>query len=194
MHSDTAASTATRQPPPTWHRVWETHLGPGDHDAISALLAHSFADTTTVFTPGRSWAGARPELRVLGRADGEVVAHAGIVRRFLRSPAGPLLVGDVGLVAVHPGHQGGGLGGALLAEVRRALVDLAVPHGFLTCAPRLRPFYARSGWTALADTDLCSIGIDHRVEHDRRNGMVLPVLAPLDGWPAGPLERNGQEI
>ncbi|WP_285595794.1 GNAT family N-acetyltransferase [Actinomycetospora sp. NBRC 106378] len=193
MHPDPAASTSTRTPP-AWQRTWETHLRPHDHDVISTLLAHSYASSATVFTPGHSWAGARPELRVLGHVRDEIVAHAGVIRRFLRSPAGAQLVGDVGLVAVHPGHQGEGLGAALMAEVRRALVELAVPHGFLTCAPELRPFYERSGWVALADTDLCSIGIDHRLEHDRRNGMVLPVLAPLDEWPAGPLERNGQEI
>ncbi|WP_433802223.1 GNAT family N-acetyltransferase [Actinomycetospora sp. CA-084318] len=184
----------TGTPSTQWQLAWETHLGPEDHEVVGGLLACSYAPTTTVFAPGHSWAGARPELRVLGWQRRELVAHAGVIRRFLRSPAGPLLVGDVGLVAVHPGHQGGGLGGALMAEVRRALTELAVPHGFLTCGPELRPFYERSGWVALTGTDLCSIGIDHRVEHDRRNGMVLPVLATMDSWPAGPLERNGQEI
>ncbi|MCD2190514.1 GNAT family N-acetyltransferase [Actinomycetospora soli] len=177
-----------------WQLAWETHLGPADHEVVGALLARSYAATTTVFTPGHSWAGARPELRVLGWQRDELVAHAGVVRRFLRAGGHSQLVGDVGLVAVHPGHQGEGLGGALLDVVRRTLVQLAAPYGFLTCDPDLRPFYARSGWVALADTDLCSVGIDHRTEHDRRNGMLLPVLAPLDAWPAGPVERNGQEI
>jgi nodulation protein A len=192
VYSDTAPRPTTRKPPPAWDVVWETRLRPEDHAAVHDLLAASYGPTT--FAPGRSWVGARPELRVLGRVGDDVVAHAGIIRRFLRSPGGSLLVGDVGLVAVHPGRQGTGLGGALLAELRRTLVDLAVPHGFLTCDPDLRPFYERSGWVALPDTDLRAIGVHHQVEDDHRNGMVLPVRTSLDAWPAGPLERDGQEI
>lgn len=193
-----ASGTTT---PVMWTTRWETSLAPSDHDALAGLLARSYESATTRFTRGRSWAGARPELRVLGHHDGEVVAHAGVIRRFLRAPDhdtpdrdASVLVGDVGLVAVHTERQGRGLGAGLMDAVGAALARLAVPFGFLTCDPALRPFYRRCGWTPLLDHPLRSVRIDHALEDDRDNGMLLPVQHPVSDWPSGRIERNGQEI
>jgi nodulation protein A len=182
--------------PMTWSCRWETALEPTEHHAVAALLARSYASSTATFTGGRSWAGARPELRVLGHQDGELVAHAGVIRRFLHAADQDtsILVGDVGLVAVHPGRQGQGLGAALMGSVTTALDHLGVPFGFLTCDPALRAFYRRSGWIPLDDSPLRSIRIDQDLEDHRRNGMLLPVRRPAADWPSGPIERNGQEI
>ncbi|MEJ2887715.1 GNAT family N-acetyltransferase [Actinomycetospora aeridis] len=186
----------TAEAPVTWTSRWETALDGPDHDAISALLARSFSSSATTFPRGRSWAGARPELRVLGVGDGEVVAHAGLARRFLRAPDHDtsVLVGDVGLIAVHPGRQGQGLGAALMDAVATALHGLDVPFGFLTCDPELQAFYRRCGWTPLLDHPVRSIRVDHALEDRRRNGMLLPVTRPVADWPSGRIERNGQEI
>ncbi|GAA4906928.1 NodA family N-acyltransferase [Actinomycetospora succinea] len=178
----------------SWSCRWETALERPEHDGIVALLARSYASTT--FRRGRSWAGARPELRVLGHQGGEVVAHAGLVRRFLRAPDHDtsVLVGDVGLVAVHPGRQGQGLGAALMDAVAVALDRLEVPYGFLTCDPEVRSFYTRCGWTPLLEHPLRSIRVDQDLEDHRRNGMLLPVRRPAAEWPSGRIERNAQEI
>ncbi|MDD7939490.1 GNAT family N-acetyltransferase [Actinomycetospora lutea] len=180
--------------PTTWSCRWETALAPREHDALAALLARSYA--TTAFARGRSWAGARPELRVLGHRDGELVAHAAVIRRFLRAPDEDtsVLVGDVGLVAVHPGRQGGGLGGALMRSVASTLDRLGLPFGFLTCDPEVRAFYERCGWTPLLEHPVRSIRVDQDLEDHRRHGMLLPVARPATEWPAGRVERNGQEI
>jgi nodulation protein A len=182
--------------PVTWSCRWETGLDPGDHEAVAGLLRQSYAGSTTTFGRGHSWAGARPELRVLGHQDGELVAHAGLVRRFLRAPDHDtsVLVGDVGLVAVHPGRQGQRLGAALMDAVATALDGFGVPFGFLTCDPDVRAFYERCGWTALLAHPVRSIRIDQVLEADRSNGMLLPVRRPVTEWPSGPVERNGQEI
>ncbi|MFC5139941.1 GNAT family N-acetyltransferase [Actinomycetospora rhizophila] len=182
--------------PVTWSCRWETALEPRDHDAIAALLARSYATSAGAFPRGHSWAGARPELRVLGHQDGEVVAHAGLIRRFLRAPDhdASVLVGDVGLVAVHPGRQGQGLGAALMSSVAGTLDRLGLPFGFLTCDPDVRAFYERSGWTPLLEHPMRSIRVDQDLEDHRRNGMLLPVQRPATDWPSGRIERNGQEI
>lgn len=180
--------------PTAWSTRWETALDAAEHLELSRLLGRSYPATPT-FTGGRSWAGARPELRVLGHQDGGVVAHAGVITRFLRAPEtdAVVLVGDVGLVAVCPDRQGEGLGAALLRAVAAALARLEVPFGFLTCDPDVRPFYERAGWTAMTDRVVRSVTIDHAVE-GRRHGMVLPVTRAVTAWPPGPVERNGQEI
>lgn len=184
--------------PVTWSCRWETSLEPREHHAVAALLARSYARSATTFPRGRSWAGARPELRVLGHQDGELVAHAGLARRFLHAPDHDhdtsVLVGDVGLVAVHPGRQGQGLGAALMATLATTLERLDLPFGFLTCGPEVRPFYERCGWTPLLAHPLRSIRIDQTLEDDRRNGMLLPVGRPVADWPSGRIERNAQEI
>lgn len=180
----------------TWSWRWETSLDVVAHTGIAALLARSYARRSWSFTDARSWFGARPELRVVGCRDGGPVAHAGVVRRFLRAPDRDVsvLVGDVGLVAVHPDRQGERLGAALMDTVATVLAELAVPYGFLTCDPAVRPFYERCGWTALTDQVVRSIRVDQALEDHRRNGMVLAVTASVDAWPPGPIERNGQEI
>ena len=181
--------------PPTWSTRWETSLDAAEHAELARLLAAGFPATPS-FAPTRSWAGARPELRVLGRQDGEVVAHAGVILRFLRAPesGARVLVGDVGLVAVCPGRRGEGLGAGLMRATAAALADLEVPFGFLTCDPDVRPFYERCGWTSLRDRPVRAVTIGHVIEDGRRHGMVLPVGAALSTWPAGRLEPNGQEI
>ncbi|NMO88395.1 GNAT family N-acetyltransferase [Actinomycetospora sp. TBRC 11914] len=193
--SGTARAT-DGEPPVRWTTRWETSLEPREHDDIAALLARSYASTTTVFTHGHSWAGARPELRILGHHRGEVVAHAAVIRRFLRAPDHDtsVLVGDVGLVAVDPDRQGLGLGGALMDTVAATLRRLGLPYGFLTCGREVRGFYRRCGWTPLSDHALRSISIDLALEDHRHNGMLLPVHRSADEWPSGPIERNGQEI
>jgi nodulation protein A len=190
------AADPTTGLPVVWTSTWETSLDARAHEAIAALLARSYPASTTDFSRGRSWAGARPELRVLGHRDGELVGHAGMVRRFVRAPdhGASLLVGDVGLVAVHPGHQGTGLGAALMDTVAGTLADLGLPHGFLTCDPHVRPFYERCGWTHLGDHVVRSVRIDHTVEDHRRHGMLLPVRRPVGDWPSGRIVRDGQEI
>lgn len=187
----TPASTDARL---VWSQHWETELAAAEHDAIAALLTVAFP-RTAAFAEGRSWVGARPECRLVARTDGRPVAHAALVRRFLRAPdeGRSVLVGDVGLVAVDPAQQGTGLGAALLGRVAAVLDELALPFGFLTCGPEVAPFYRRHGWRA-ADQPLHAIDVHHHVETDRANGMLLPVLAGPGDWPRGRLVRDGEEL
>lgn len=183
--------------PTTWARRWETALGDDEHRQLAALLAGAFPPDAALLTGTRTWVGARPELRVVGRHGATAVAHTGVVRRFLRiaDTGGSVLVGDVGLVAVASGFRGAGLGAELMGAVAATLAALDLPFGFLTCGAHARPFYERCGWTGLDQQVLHSIGIRHDLETTRHNGMVLPVRSPLSEWPtAGTLERNGQEI
>ena len=126
-----------------WTSVWEDDVV--DHAELAVVLARAFPHAGRIGGE-QSWSSARPELRLVGRADGRVVAHAAVLRRFLQIDGRAQLVGDVGLVAVDPARHGSGLGAALLARVREALRGLGMPFGFLTCGERVAGFYARGGW------------------------------------------------
>jgi nodulation protein A len=177
-----------------WSSTWENDLDAAAHAELAALLARSFPGSSWL-DGTRSWAGGRPELRICGRLDGRPVAHLGILRRHLCVPAADadVLVGDVGLVAVDPDRQGGGLGRRLLAETTAALDRLRMPFGFLTCGEQVAGFYAAGGWRRV-DNPTRIMRADGRVEVYRGVSMVLPVWSGMAGWPGGLIDRNGYEL
>ncbi|WP_328305413.1 GNAT family N-acetyltransferase [Actinomycetospora sp. NBC_00405] len=181
----------------TWSVSWETELDDAAHGALAALLARAYTAEADRFTDGRSWVGARPELRVVARAGETPVAHAGVIRRFLRAlPDGPdVLVGDVGLVAVDPDRHGSGLGRELMARVVATLVDLDIPFGFVSCGPDVEGFYRAAGWTRLPGVSVRLIDTHHRTRVDPGPAMVHAVGRPLSAWPAATvLARDGQLV
>ena len=172
-----------------WSLTWEDELDDSDRDELAALLVRCFPRARTLFV------GALPEARVVGRVHGRVVAHLGILRRFLRLPAADrsLLVGDVGLVGVDPDRQGRGLGRELLGAAARELHRLELPFGFLTCGHHVVRFYAGGGWVQVPNPARM-IGSNGRPEVYGAASMVLPVRAGMDRWPSGLLDRNGFEV
>jgi len=182
---------------PVWSYPWENDLGPDDHARLSILLQMAFPWTSGLFTEDRSWGATRPERRVIGSIGGEMVAHAAVLRRFVRVGDADQLVGEVGLVAVHPDRRRRGLGGQLVRRVNRALADLGVPFGLLTCAPRYAPLATGAGWRPLTGVALrqpTTASPYRAVAATDAAVLVLPVRAGIDGWPPGPvLDRNGFE-
>ena len=180
----------------TWSVSWETELDDDAHGPLAPLLGRAYGQPDR-FTHGRSWAGARPELRVVARDGARPVAHAAVVRRFLRAlPAGrDVLVGDVGLVAVDPDHHHRGVGTALMARVVDALVDLDVPFGFVSCGPAVEPFYRAAGWTRLPGVTVHLIDTHHRRRADEDPALVHAAGRPLSAWPAArAYARDGQLV
>jgi len=174
-----------------WTSVWEDDVD--DHERLAALLARAFPRSATPFWGARSWSSARPELRLVGIADGRAVAHVGVLRRFLQIDGQAQVVGDVGLVAVDPDRHGTGLGAELLVHTRTLLTDLGVPFGFLTCGERVAGFYARGGWARI-EGPTRMVRADGRVQVYGGVSMALAVTASLDGWPSGRIDRNGLEV
>ncbi len=173
-----------------WTSVWEDDVV--DHAELAVVLARAFPHAGRIGGE-QSWSSARPELRLVGRADGRVVAHAAVLRRFLQIDGRAQLVGDVGLVAVDPARQGSGLGAALLVRVREALCGLGMPFGFLTCGERVAGFYARGGWSRVPGPTRM-IRADGRMQVYGGVSMVLALATPLDVWPSGRIDRNGWEV
>lgn len=178
-----------------WSLTWEDDLDAAAHAELAALLHRCFPHSRRL-DGSRSWASARPEVRLVGREGGRAVAHVAVLRRYLRVPGvgRDLLIGDIGLVGVDPAQQGRGAGGRMLAELARVLHGWELPFGFLTTADRLTGFYASAGWVRVpARTRM--IEPDERVQVYGGPSMVLPVRASADDWPAADVvDRNGYEV
>ncbi len=177
-----------------WSTVWEDDLTGEQHEQLAGLLRRCFPASRAGFGGAVSWASGRPELRIVALDGARPVAHAGILRRFLRVDGRSLLVGDVGLVAVDPDRRGTGLGAALLDRTAAALHALELPFGFLTCGEQVAGFYATAGWARIGNP-VRMVRRDGRVQVYGGVAMTLPVAVDLAGWPAdGRLDRNGYEV
>ncbi|WP_345617300.1 GNAT family N-acetyltransferase [Streptomyces ziwulingensis] len=181
-----------------WERSPENDITAAGHRSLHRLLTESFPYTSEQFTGGRSWAGARPERRVTAWLDGRPVAHAGLLRRFLRIGSHEQLIGEVGLVAVAPALQGTGVGRSLAEHVRACLVGLGVPFGYLNCHDSVLGYYKAVGWQRLEGTRTrhCEPGDELTAVTTTAHPMILP-LGPggRKDWPAGSLiERDGTEL
>jgi nodulation protein A len=182
---------------PRWRLEWENDLSAENHEGLAIMLARAYPLFGDLFRDGRSWSGARPELRVVGYDGERPIAHLGVLRRFLRVPdtGAAVLVGDVGLVAVDPDFRGNGVGRALLEQTTRTLTELGLPFGYLTCRPAVVPFYESAGWQRVEGQVTRMIANDHRPEVYGGPAMVVPVHAAMSDWPHGHgVDRNGLEV
>jgi nodulation protein A len=176
-----------------WSLTWEDDLVDAEHEALAGLLRPCFPRSAEVLTGPRSWISGRPELRVIAEQAGRPVAHLGVLRRFLQFESGPQLIGDIGLVAVHPDRRGTGLGAELLARTAAALHRLDLPFGFLTCGEQVAGFYEKAGWVRVANP-VRMIRRDRRVQVYGGLAMAMPVRAGMADWPKGRADRNGYEL
>ena len=179
--------------------VWENDLTPAQHAELSAALADIF-DTEPgereQFDGGRSWAGARPEFRLVARDERGIAGHIGFLRRFLRIDDHDQLVAELGLVAVRADLRGDGLGGRLLDASDALLTDLATPFAFLGCKPGAAGFYQRNGWH-LVDVvpRYPSNDSPYEVRDAPAITLVKAMAQPLETWPAGKaVEWNGLKL
>ena len=88
-------------------------------------------------------AAVGPGVHLLGRLEGQLVAHAMWVTRWLQ-PQGrpPLRTAYVEAVATLPAQQGRGFASALLRRLAREIDD----HDLAALSPSDEGFYARLGW------------------------------------------------
>ena len=177
-----------------WRTCWELDLTPADHAQLATLVARCFPGMAARVAGGRSWAAQRPELRVIGYADGVPVAHLGVLRRVVRVGGVDVLVGDVGLVGTDPDRRGQGLGRALLDRARARLLELGLPFGWLTCGPGVVGFYRAAGWQQLAGRVTRMIDREGAPRLFPDPAMLLPLHAPAADWPAGDIDCNGFEV
>ncbi|WP_018322350.1 NodA family N-acyltransferase [Bradyrhizobium sp. WSM2793] len=191
-----------------WTRRWENELRLADHAELAEFFRKSYGPTGAFnaqpFEGNRSWAGARPEVRIIGYDARGVAAHVGLLRRFIKIDGVDLLVAELGLYAVRPDLEGLGISHAMRVTYP-ILRELGVPFGFGTVRPALEKHMTRlverQGLATLMS------GIRVRSTHSdvypnlspTRTEDVIVVVFPVgrsrSEWPAGTIiDRNGPEL
>ncbi|UWU82935.1 NodA family N-acyltransferase [Bradyrhizobium yuanmingense] len=191
-----------------WGRRWESELGLTDHAELSEFFRKSYGPTGAFnaqpFQGSRSWAGARPELRVIGHDARGVAAHLGLLRRFIKVGGVDLLVAELGLYAVRPDLEGLGISHAMRV-MYPILQEVGVPFGFGTVRSALGKHMTR----LVERQGLATLMHGIRVRSTQPDVypnlsptriedvvvLVFPVGSSISEWPAGTvIDRNGPEL
>lgn len=116
-------------------------LSPGDLDTAEALVRTAFGDSFRT----HDWLHGVDGVHVLITEGNELLAHASVVTRTLRSGGEAFATGYVESVAVRADQQGRGLG-RLVMDHAEALIRAQHQLGALNAVESAAPFYAARGW------------------------------------------------
>jgi putative acetyltransferase len=129
-----------------------------DHDAIRRVVSAAFGSDAEADLVERIRASPEyvPELALVAvTGDGAIVGHVMVSRTTLHHVAGERTIAMLSPLAVHPGHQGGGIGGALVRAVTALADRRGEPVVILEGSPT---YYSRFGF-----------------EHSARHGIEIPL-------------------
>nr|CCC58449.1 N-acyltransferase [Bradyrhizobium sp. ARR867] len=207
------AVSRTAEAPPAraqvqWSCRWESELQLTDHAELAEFFRKSYGPTGAFnaqpFEGNRSWAGARPEVRVIGYDARGVAAHLGLLRRFIKIGGVDLLVAELGLYAVRPDLEGLGVSHAMRVTYP-LLHELGVPFGFGTVRPALekhmtRLVQRRGLATLMSGIRVCSTRPDvypnlSPIRIEDVIVLVFPVGRSISEWPTGKvIDRKWPEL
>ena len=126
----------------------------------------------------REW--ALPQWHIMIRdVNGKLISHVGAVTRLCLCDSKEIAIGGIGGVMTHPSQRGKGYAGAGIRRVVEFLrQDLQVDMSLLFCAPRLRSFYRRFGFSSFAaDTYVRQYGAKTQLPHNEI--MAMPAMKPV---------------
>ena len=157
----------------TLRQVTSDELRPDEVEALRDLFDEAWHHKDEVFTEDdfRHAFGGVHFLMVDGP---DIVGHASVVPRELRTGDHRLATGYVEAVATRPDHQRRGIGSALMREVG-ALIDRTYELGALDTG--IAAFYERFGWTVWAGPTFVWMDVGPEPTPDE-DGSVLD---PADG-------------
>ncbi|MUT27222.1 MULTISPECIES: NodA family N-acyltransferase [Mesorhizobium] len=190
-----------------WRLRWENDLQLADHVELSDFFRKTYGQTGAFnakpFEGGRSWGGARPEVRLIASDAQGIAGHIAIIRRFIKVGEVDLLVAELGLYAVRPDLERLGISFSM-RTMHPVLQQMGVPFAFGTFRHAMRTHVERlcrdGTWTLISGVRVRSTRADMRPDlPPTRLEDVLVLVSPIgrsmDEWPSGTLiERNGPEL
>ncbi|AGB73493.1 MULTISPECIES: NodA family N-acyltransferase [Rhizobium] len=190
-----------------WRLCWENELELADHVELAKFFRATYGPTGAFnakpFEGSRSWAGARPELRLIGYDVDGIAAHLGLLRRFIKVDGIDLPVAELGLYGIRTDLERLGISHSIRAMLP-TLQDLAVPFAFGTVRPELQRHIRRFGRygpvTVFPHVRVRSTLQEPRLDKpptriDDALVVVLPIGRSMSDWPSGSMiDRNGPEL
>lgn len=154
-------------------------LSENEAEALEALHAAVYPPKPRAETaaPPREW--ARPQWHFMIRdVNGQLISHVGAVTRLCLCDSKEIPVGGIGGVMTQPSQRGKGYAGAGIRRVIEFLrLERPVDMTLLFCAPRLRSFYRRFGFSSFAAvTYVRQYGA--KTPFPRDEIMVMPARKP----------------
>ncbi|MCY4536979.1 MAG: GNAT family N-acetyltransferase [Chloroflexi bacterium] len=153
-------------------------LSDDETEALRALNAAVYPPAPRAEKSTRKW--AHPQWSVMIRdADQQLVSHVGVLTRLCLCDDREILIGGIGGVMTEPSQRGKGYAGAGMGRATDFLRgEKAVDISLLFCAPRMRSYYQRFGFSSFAgDTLVRQDGAKILVPRDEV--MVMPAVKAL---------------
>lgn len=141
--------------------------------------------------PADSYSWAAPIWSMLVKADGRVVAHAGIVYRVIQVGNVRVPVGGICGVMTLDDWRDRGYARALLAKATAFVgMQLWAPFAIVICPREDTAFYQHLGWHVAEAPILCDQGTD-RVTLKGEVAVFLPCQGQAE-WPTGQIDLLGE--
>jgi aminoglycoside 2'-N-acetyltransferase I len=165
-------------------QVTSDELRPDEVEALRDLFDGAWTHKDEVFTED-DFRHAFGGVHFLMEDGPDIVGHASVVPRELRTGDHRLATGYVEAVATRPDHQRRGIGTALMREVG-ALIDRTYELGALDTG--IAAFYERLGWTVWAGPTFVWMDVGPRPTPDEDGSvLILRTAATPELDPASPL-------
>jgi nodulation protein A len=148
---------------------------------VTAFPAHA------EFFQKNSYRGSIPEYRLVGRDGvGKLVAHLECGPRVALVANQHIRILGIGAVAVHPAHQGQGLGREMFSYLRASAIEQELADfGHLQCREAVAGFYQSAGFERVAQPCTSIHYETGKLETYHGPVMALPLLLAMNRWPRG---------
>lgn len=162
--------------------------------AIRRALCVCFPPDVDVFSRTRAWHGSGPAYSaVLLDADGEPVAHAGVVDRTIDAGGEGLRVAGIQNVYVLPVWRGRDLSNQVLAAAMQEAAARGFDAGLLFCVPELARVYVPGGWKPLPETPVTRIDATGAEVPIPGKNVVMFYPLRVKTFPRGPIHLRGND-
>ena len=129
---------------------------------------------------------------MLGRVNGEIRAHVGVVVRQIRCGGTQVRIGGIQNACAHPACRGQNLGVWVLRAAMDEMPRRTISFGMLFCLPELERYYASQGWVATREP--ATMRMDGQTDELIPEKNICMYWSPRgESLPPGPIHLQGAD-